>query len=1114
MSILLKQLQASNPNTSVWVSASAGTGKTKVLTDRVLRLLISGALPQRILCLTFTKAAAAEMHNRLIERLSHWMLASKDVLIQELTTLNQAPPSESQVTRARALFTEVLDSPGGMKIQTIHGFCQSILKRFPLEAGLLPHFEIADEAETKSLLERAQGEVLEGLSQDHPSKKTILETLSYTKFQEIMSQMVSQRSYGKRQFGNARTYTHAFKIDEDLDALESQIIPHPLPEALEEAFHALCNYGTPTDQARGRSALEAWGQSSSQDYKDQFLTATGERRKRLVTKSCLEKAPMIEAVLIQEAERLEELDQRIKALKIAHLSGALGDIGGRVLDRFQELKTTRGLLDYQDLIDHTQELLKHPHMAPWVLYKLDGGIDHILVDEAQDTNHAQWSVITSLAQEFFGGLGAGDQNRTLFVVGDGKQSIYSFQGANPHMFGSVKDQFRQWIQESDARGEGWQEIELDTSFRSTPAVLKVVDQVFTNTKGKTGVVPMEETLQHRPHRSTHPGKVVVMPLHKPDLSPEDTSWAPPSRIQNTLESPRVKTARALGNRIGDWLHSGRILRSKNRPVTPGDILVLVRTRGSFMEEIVRSLKEHNIPVSGVDLMILHEQIAVQDLVALGTFCLFSKDDLTLGEILKSPLFGVTEEDLYALCQGRTRGSLWQELRQRSFEGPTTRWGEVYRELKTYRKEARDYRPFEFYSSVLSIHGGRSKFQSRLGTEVLDPLEEFLTLALTFEEDQTPTLQGFLDWFSQNPLEIKRDLSQGSQNQVRVMTVHGSKGLQAPIVILPDGASLPRASSDLLWTGDHLMICPPSTSDIPLTRSLKAARRTQDMEEYNRLLYVALTRAEDELYMGGFVDQEQVPEDSWYGHVQQALFDLGAQEGEEGLIYEDPYEETSLQEITTQQSSIFVGLPLWIGEKIHPLPGGLTLITPSKLDTFDFSTRGGTYAMDPALRGDLIHRLLHFLPRLPRENWDQGVNHLLKPILKPSGLEKSLQEEIKIHTYRVLDHGDFQDLWGPNSRGEVSVAGVHGEKGLIRGRLDRLVVEEGRVHIIDFKTTQTPPDILPQSYARQLELYGEALKPLYPHHEILGSILWTETLTLQEVFRWTYSTVTDLAKLRG
>ncbi|WP_321394557.1 double-strand break repair helicase AddA [Emcibacter sp.] len=1132
MSQTPEQRRASDPAASVWVGASAGTGKTFVLTNRVLRLLLDGeqASPERLLCLTFTKAAAAEMANRINDRLAVWAVCSEEQLTEELTGLLDHTPSEEIRQRARKLFAEVLEVPGGLKIQTIHSFCQSLLGRFPVEASLAPHFKVMDDLTAGEHLQRAR-DIIFGEARAQ-SNRTLTDALSHISarvaeqtFAELIGELVSERGRLERLMDRFRTVAEVtFKLRAFLGLTATETSEDVLRAACtEENFdgaglrlvlsHLLA--GTKTDKDKAE-VMAAWLSTPEQrialfaDYTGAFLTKKGEALARPATKKVQDACPQALEILQEEAERIIRVNERLRLLAMLDNTRALLAIGEAFSSAYRESKKRHAVLDYDDLILTVTGLLGKPDVADWILFKLDGGIDHILIDEAQDTNPEQWQVIRTLAGEFFAGESAREVTRTIFAVGDVKQSIYSFQRADPRQFVETRAHFEQRAGEVSL---DFHDVALDLSFRSTAAVLNVVDRVFEAPEHRLALSFSHEEILHQPNRNGEAGLVELWPTEVMPEEPEDDDWAPPV-IQKPSRSPEMRLATRIAETIRGWLDHGEKLDSTDRPVTPGDILILVRRRGKFDDYLIRALKSRGIPVAGQDKMVLTDQLAVQDLMAAGNFVLLPDDDLTLAVVLKSPLVGFSEEDLFDLAAGRKKGeSLWGALLKRRQENE--RFAGAVDYLTTLTGYADFSPPFEFYSCLLGPLRGREKILARLGDEASDPMDEFLSLAMAYEQNNVSSLQGFLSWVGRSKMEIKRDMEQG-QDQVRIMTVHGAKGLQAPIVFLPDSCQAPSRDKKILWAdndGTPMMLWPGSSANAlgPAKEVQDENRRIRD-EEYLRLLYVALTRAEDRLYISGWEGKQGRAQNCWYDLIERALSGMDGVETQEAwndqplLRLSNPQEKAVKQkaaDITT--ASELPPLPGWArklpgAEPVPPRP--LTPSRPVEEEPAVLSplTMRARQAKEEQRfhRGRLIHRLLEILPGLPPDIREGAAGKFL---CQPAhGLSGADQKQIAGEVISILEDARFEALFGPDSRAEVPIVGLVGRTP-VSGQVDRLVKTDGEILVVDYKTNRPPPsspDKVPALYLRQMAAYRHILRDIYPGLEIRTALLWTDVARLMEL----------------
>lgn len=1135
------QTYAINPKTSAWVSASAGSGKTTVLTNRVLALMLAGAVPQRILCLTFTKAAAAEMANRIMEQLGDWVTMNEDELYKKVEALIANAPKPEDLKRARQLFARVLDTPGGMRIETIHAFCQSLLRRFPIEAGLSPQFELMDERASTEALDEARDGVITSADAVHDPE--LAQALGYitgrlheTRFPEIVAEIAQHRAKLERLFqaygGVDKTGLHgaiaAMRKKLDLGATETRetLIAAACDErnfeliALKDAAAAL-QHGSKTDQERA-VGISTWLNSPATrvetfpGYASQYLTQDGTVLKRLATKAVATKSPAALDVLLKEATRLEAVTEQFARASTAEATTALLCVAERMLQAYRNYKATRSLLDYDDLIQITQRLLQTPDVAAWVLYKLDGGIDHVLIDEAQDTNPEQWRIVTTLTDEFFAGEGRFEDKanpsgleRTVFAVGDRKQSIYSFQGADLNGFDRQNEIFATKIL---AAHRPWRGVQMNVSFRSTESVLKAVDLVFSQEAARDGVALPGENITHLAARLGAAGRVEVWPPVTPLESDEQPPWKPP--VERTRgDSPQNRLAALMALRIRDMIEQGEMLTARGRAIRAGDIMVLVRRRTGFVDELVRQLKALSIPVAGVDRMVLPQQLAVMDLLVLGQFLLLPSDDLTLATVLKSPLIGITEDQLFALANPRGEKSLWEALSEHA--GSENSFGKAHQILEDLLAKTDYLTPFALFSHVAVVWDGRRKALSRLGFEADDPMDEFLSLALAYEKNHPPALQTFLHWVEQGEIEIKRDLEQSGTDAVRIMTVHGSKGLQSPIVFMPDTLQVPTLRDALLWTTGKtptLLWVPSAKEADTISTGLKDAAKAKQMEEYRRLLYVAMTRAEDRLYICGWETKRGSTDGSWYGLIRSALATLatpttdaflakhGVTTSAEILVLENA--QTAAPKIKGEASIVATAhtLPAWATELPTPERDPPQPLAPSR-----------ARAPDPAVlsplvddsqhrfqRGLIIHRLLQTLPDVPYARRKAAADmYMARPNWKLSDEQRDV---IVTETLAVLDAPEFAALFSENSLAEVPVVGLVG-KHAVSGQVDRLAITPTDVWIIDYKTNRPPPrevNKVDAGYVFQMAVYRDVLRRIYPTHVIHCVLLWTDGPFTMEV----------------
>jgi ATP-dependent helicase/nuclease subunit A len=1120
-----RQAIASDPTVSAFVAASAGSGKTKLLTDRLLRLMLAGHDPARIQCLTFTKAAAAEMAVRLQRTLGAWVTLDDAELNRRLEQLH-VEPTQARRREARALFARVLDLPGGMRIGTIHAFCQSLLRRFPLECQLSPHFRVIEETDAAIALEAARETMLAGAHT--PERRAALETLAGLATAQQFGDLVAGLLIDRERLRGAMALApealaaaqrRALGAAQDEATTLARAVMLPDQAALRAAARSIAQRGSASVAERAERVLdwlalppalraENWAQ-----WCGEFLTAAGAPRAPggLVNPTLAKQQPDLAGTLGAEQQRILAVEDARRAARTAALSAALFTLAAPVAAAYAEAKEQNSQLDFDDLIGRSARLLVDPGAA-WVLYKLDGGLDHILLDEVQDVALAQWRIAGALAAEFFAGHGASDAERTVFAVGDRKQSIYSFQGADP-------DEFERWrgvfARQVAAAGEIWRDVELDVCFRSTAPVLDLVDAVFADPLAAAGVAEAG-ALRHYSARAGHAGSVELWPLTPPPELEPPLPWTVPDANLTLVSAPQ-RLADGLAAWIGHQTSGEVKLPSRGRALGPGDVLVLVRRRNEFARALVRSLKARGVKVAGLDRLVLTDQPAVADLLALCDTLLLPEDDLALACVLTSPLGGLDDADLIALAPAR-QAPLWEVLRRRAGERP--RW-RAARDFIVRLLARVDYAsPHALLAEALGPLGGRARLFARLGPEAAEPVDELLHASLLYSQANPPSLQGFLHWLRQSGAEVKRE-AEGAGGAVRIMTVHGAKGLQAPLVVMPDTTALPPDDGPVMWAHD------PASNDVAVpiwaprkalgcvaSEALREAARRRREEEHNRLLYVALTRAEDRLVVCGYQPRRELPQTCWYNLVQRGFALLGATAVPFAGVPE-AWAESVLRHASAQQAAVparagrsaspVAALPAWAGvaplwraaapppEPALPVPlapsrpehAGLGAVPEAASPLARRDATGERFR-----RGQLVHALLQHLPALPPEQRRRAALRFLdRPghFLAPTAIAKLADEVLA-----VLDHPLLAPLFGPYGRAEAPLAGVVAGS-VVGGLVDRLAVLPDRVLLADYKTNRTAParpQDVPVLYLRQMAAYRAVLRGALPGRKVVCALVWT------------------------
>ncbi|WP_435165311.1 double-strand break repair helicase AddA [Falsirhodobacter sp. 1013] len=1062
----LRQVTAARPDASTWLSANAGSGKTRVLTDRVARLLLADVSPQRILCLTYTKAAATEMQNRLFRRLGEWAMLEDAALTEALSQLGVGALAPDTLAKARRLFARAIETPGGLRIQTIHSFCATLLRRFPLEAGVSPSFTEMDDRAAALLRDDIIEEMADRLAPD--AVATLARAFTGADFADLSAQMASQRD-GLVPALPAAQIRAACGLDDDdtPDAILSRVFLGGEADWLAQVADILTT-GSATDAKNAPRLRVLPDMDGLATLEDVLLTGAG-AKEPFTAKIGSFPTKATRAALGPLLDRLEDLMRRVEdarpkrlALRAAQRSVALHDFAAVFLPEYDKRKAARGWLDFDDLIRRTVHLLTDPSVAQWVLFRLDGGIDHILVDEAQDTSPEQWRVIELLAQEFASGQGARDVERTIFVVGDKKQSIYSFQGADVAAFDRMKGHFASRLAEAQL---GLQDLQLEHSFRSSATILRLVDRTFDDTPPEA----LGGAMRHIAFRDM-PGRAELWPVVEPSETPEDEDWSSPVDLISD-EHHHARLATRIADRIGEMIRTGVQIPDGRgfRPCHAGDFLILVRGRGGVFNPLIRACKVAGLPIAGADRLKLGAELAVRDLTALLSFLSTPEDDLSLAAILRSPLFGWSEDELYRLAQPR-EGYLWAALRH--VEGETTR---ILRDL---RNNSDFLRPYDLIERVLTRHDGRRRLLARLGAEAEDGIDELLSQALAYEQTDVPSLTGFLSWLTTDEVEVKRRMDSAGR-MIRVMTVHGAKGLEAPIVILPDIADhRPQDREELVAVeGGTLWKVAQAEAPAVMAEALAARKAAREAESL-RLLYVALTRAQCWLIAAaaGKVDQD----DNWYNLIRQGMKRAGAVEHDRGLRLEDgvwPDPAPAAAEAVPDR----VALPDWTWRHAGDPPALPKLLSPSNLGGVKALAGEGLEEEAAKARGTQLHLLLEHLPTAPDR-----------------ALQRVPDETLLAEARAVL--ATHPALFAPETLAEVPVtADLHGER--LYGTIDRLIVAPDHVLAIDFKSNMTvpaTPDQVPEGILRQMGAYAHALAQIWPDLPIRTAILWTRNATLMDL----------------
>ena len=1117
------QRQAADPSSTRLASANAGSGKTRVLVNRVSRILLGGTKPEKILCLTYTKAAASEMQSRLFETLGKWSIETEDNLKAELDNLLGDNHGFTDLPRARRLFAEALETPEGLKVQTIHAFCERILSRFPIEAGILPGFEPIDDGEYRQIREAVRDDLYrQALSEPQGALNTSLQTLTAEKADQTLETLFNWMAGAPdkiRQWnaaGGIALLAEILDIDDpakSIAEIKAEGWERAPKNRIFRAATEMLGSTSKGDVSRAERMLASFDIEDPfrafEHYSAVFLTANESGPlKTVVTQQSGDFAQLffsnIEDGHGSERERVLRIVEHIKSTTCLKFTKAAFTVAKDYANRFEKMKRARRGLDFNDQILLVRDLLSRSEVSDWISYKLDGGIEHLLLDEAQDTSPEQWQIIDALADGFTQDSPDRDPRkpRTLFAVGDEKQSIYSFQGADPEKFIEKTRTY------SGADNPG--EIRMRMSFRSAPEILKFVDQVFVENHALQRMfnvqnyVPASDLISHTANRSDT-GQVDFWPLApKAEVGDEKQPWDTTPVDALSKADSREQLAEAIARRIKDWLDKGEPVFDRKlgytRPLQAGDILILVRQRNAFFDAVIRNLKGHSVPVAGADRLKLKDSIAVKDLLSLAKFTLLPDDDLSLAEILKSPLLGFDDKALFDVAAQRGDISLWASVQAKR---PDT--AQLLQAMIDY---SRRFAPYEFFARVLDMvdDTGRSltyKLYARLGLEAKDAIEAFLARALAHQRQVSPSLQHFVLEFSRDEQELKREMDSGA-GQVRVMTVHGAKGLEAPIVFLPDTTQSPSKGPDVIPIDSGFALTPNAKAVPAALEPYKEAVKSRMGEEYLRLFYVAMTRAESRLVICGYhsgSSKTGMSKHCWYQEAQEAFAGLSPQ------ILETPFGDglsfgagakapRAAAESDTRDETT---LPIWVCGPAKSETSALRRVTPSYLlapPGSNMPVRSPLAGAQEArfMRGNLIHKLLEILPEFdPPKRKTMAAKMVSGYKMIPEVQRRQIIGEV----FAVLDNPDFAEVFAPGSRAEISLAGR--AKTLpphlyLNAQIDRISVTDTKAFIVDYKSNRPPPqtqDGVADIYWGQMAAYRALAREIYPDKEVICALLWTD-----------------------
>ncbi|MFL1780364.1 ATP-dependent helicase/nuclease subunit A [Candidatus Hepatincolaceae symbiont of Richtersius coronifer] len=1179
--------KASDPEISAWVNASAGTGKTKILIDRLLRLLLNGVAVDNILCITFTNIAAQEMTNRLMQILAQWSISDALTLEKEIYLLSNETPSEEMINQAQGLFSKILDHPEGIQIQTIHSFCQNILSRFPVEANIATTFMVIEEGFSQELQNQAIQEALKNLAYKAQSKaedKILLNTLvTY----------ISSFSFEKNV---ARILQHAeqieviikkYDLNRDLQAFKEQLYRYLEADPLLKSNHLqsdflqisyadyidnfkvyrfqgglfprqefleiikiFANYNI-THKIFGKAMYDflnaplSYQINNFSKWIEFFFTKSTDSitknkkardKKGFLTQENLRKLSVTEADFIMqtvehELTRINEFNDIYKNQISAEINLAFMQLAVEIYNKYQQLKEDAGLLDFNDLIYKTYTLLNNTYLNPWVMYKLDQKIDHILVDEAQDTSPMQWEIIKYFIDEFFLGTSSKEKPRTIFVVGDIKQSIYSFQGADPYIFKHM----RQFIQDKiEAVNQKLYQINMKMSFRSSQAIIAAVNYYSHNLFDNKAPPYEKEELDHD-WFNDRPSCVEIWPI----LAQSKESY-PFARYKNLAQS--------IVNKIKE-------LNAKKN-IVYGDILILYRKRKNnhTLDYLIKFLKDDNIPVLGVDKLNLNKNIAVQDLIALAKFLQQPKDDFSLACVLKSPIFNLNDQHIFNLTIKINQSkeslsvdySLFTALKSVNsldlfkdlfdddlLDQPLVNkdyklYNDIYEQLQYWINLSKEVGVFELFFNILYIKKNINRFIKRLGQEVVDPISEFMNLIFNFKQKYPDDLQSFLKFITANPQDIARD-SFNKKTSINLLTIHASKGLEAKVVFLINDIDNKLENPTILFNKDsnHPLLLINVAAEFKANKiyELLSKKNQEDTAEAKRLLYVAITRAKDYLYICS-IRKNQVDNDKeetdWqdlqliskapsadpieahhnlFSYQPFSSFTDPLFSKERGFIADQGFkidfsQKQKTPKINKEQKVAFLP-PNWVLKQPPKEPYPTRPLSPSKIDFEDIHYDSPLMSnKDINLqinKGIIVHKILEQIEILNDlgEGKEEFINNFLEG--QKYNLTPKSKQEILTSVNNIIKDAKFGFLFQYKGLNEVTLSGKilqENDISIVLGRVDKIIIIDNNIFIIDYKFSRKKA-VLSSNHHKQVTLYKKLLQNIYPNHIIRGLIIFTQ-----------------------
>jgi ATP-dependent helicase/nuclease subunit A len=1090
-----------DPYKSCWISANAGTGKTKITIDRILALLLSGSKASSILAITFTNNAADEMKYRIINLVNDLLKLTDDELLEYLQNFLSQVITRKEISQYRHKILIIEEQLSELKIQTLHAFCQSLLQDFSEAAGLKENFKIIDENYAQIILSDAKEEIFNH-DKITATLNNILNKYSYNYFADILDDIASSRNklaYIWQNYEDLNQYinkTYQFLEIKPLEDYESKIYQDFFSKMDQDFINELAINIAISDKDKDKEKVQNL-KSLQQNWVDNFAEAfmffqaafckkDQEFYKKLVTKDIAAKISDYDTKIADLNELYNYYNNLLNKYNYAELTVDIMLIAQIFLMSYDKIKLQKNLIDYEDLILKSLLLLKSSTNKEFILYKLYNNIHHLLIDEAQDISPWQWDIVKLILEDFFASqiqastnnsttkitINCAENNsRSFFIVGDEKQSIYGFQGVNHYLFTEIKSEFSQKMQES---GKILHEIALQTSYRSGSTILTLVDKLANLPEIYNNLtVNQDKKIEHRCFRENINNKVVIWPESPKSVLVETNYWQYPKKIIKK-SSPYDEVAKQIAQFIKEALDKESA--SNLTKINASDILILCRKRGGLYNAIINKLAIYNIIVESDNSVKILNYILIMDLISLLRFVIFSEDSLNLAALLKSPLFSFSEEEIFNLCHDRGDVSIWQILQSK------LEYQEVFKKLLDIKQTHTILDIKEFYLYYLNKYQLRQKYYLLYGKLAEDLINLFLQIIDNFMEYDSDYLS-FLEYLTRCDIKLKNKIT-NNKDSVKLLTIHASKGLQAPIVILatePYSKNSFKKNSFNFNFEHNLLTLQLQNISTKLTNSSKNQQDLEQAEEY-RLLYVALTRARDELHVFSIASKEN-RQLCYYNLINKAASNISAfiRDKNDCLIYQEVSETQPTQSIEPDIAEFNLSMLAIDSNSEHNLK-----------NIIKASIKEPVLSNKSIMIGNIYHELFYALS-LDYNNINRekiiAILANYQDLCEQNKLAEILAKTINIiEKYREV-------LFSDKGFNELSLT-MKDQGNIINGKIDRLLITQDHAQIIDYKLSVSPQNL--SGYKQQLTTYEQLVKANFAVNKISKYLFDIEQEELKEL----------------